>query len=254
MPRSFVSCRVGSYGPFESIALDHIAALGLRYVELMCPPAERIGAVKAALEQRGLHAASLHGECDVGRPDCAAQVEAQMPAFTALGVPRMFVSCKAGDTPLATVYGRLREAGAVAARHAVTLVLETHPDLITNAATALQTMRGVDHPHVRINFDTANIYYYNEYIDGVAELQRVVEYVGAVHLKETNRQYRTWFFPALGRGSVDFRGTFEVLDRAGFAGPLTLEIEGCEGEPQSERLTCDRIAESVGYLRALGRM
>ncbi|MEW6251508.1 MAG: sugar phosphate isomerase/epimerase [Planctomycetota bacterium] len=254
MPRSFISCRVGSYGRFEAIALDHIASLGLKHVEIMVPPPDQIAAVKDDLARRGLHAASMHGECDVSRPDCAARVAAQMPAFKALGTRYMFVSCKAGDLPLETAYARLRESGEAAAAHGVTIVMETHPDLITNAQVALRTMRGVNHPNVRINFDTANIYYYNQNIEGVEELREVLDYVGSLHLKETNRGYRTWFFPALGRGSVDFRGTFEVLDRAGFAGPLTMEIEGCEGDPVSERLTCDRIAESVGYLRALGRL
>ena len=34
-----------------------------------------------------------------------------MPAFAALGTRIMFVSVQAGDTPLETVYARLREAG-----------------------------------------------------------------------------------------------------------------------------------------------
>ncbi len=92
MPRCFVSCRVSSYGKFEALALDHIASLGLKFVELMCPPPEQVASVKAALTARGLSAASLHGECDVNRPDCAARVAAQMPTFQALGVPLMFVS------------------------------------------------------------------------------------------------------------------------------------------------------------------
>jgi sugar phosphate isomerase/epimerase len=52
---------------------------------------------------------------------------------------------------------------------------------------------------------------------------------------------------------VNFSGIFEALDAAGFDGPCTLEIEGIEGEQRTERLVCDRIAESVGYLRGLGR-
>ena len=43
-------------------------------------------------------------------------------------------------------------------------------------------------------------------------------------------------------------------DGVGFAGPYTLEIEGIEGEPRTERSVCDRIAESLGYLRGLGRV
>ncbi|MBN2445168.1 MAG: sugar phosphate isomerase/epimerase, partial [Phycisphaerae bacterium] len=86
------------------------------------------------------------------------------------------------------------------------------------------------------------------------ELRKVLKCVGAVHLKDTNGGYHTWNFPALGRGVVDFRRTFELLDSVDFTGPFTMEIEGIEGEKKSERLICDRIAESLGYLRGLGVM
>lgn len=249
-----IACRRASYREFEVVAYEHLAGLGVKHVEIPVPAEDAIAATKAELAARGLTATTLHGEVDVTRADCAAGVEAQMPAFEALGTKLMFISCKHGDTPRDTVYGRLREAGDVAAAHGVTIVIETHPELLTNGVTALQTMQAVDHPHVRVNYDTANVYFYNEDCGGVEELRQVIDYVAAVHLKDTNGAYRTWHFPALGRGIVDFAAHFELLDRAGFAGPYTLEIEGIEGAPNGEREICDRIAESVGYLRGMGRL
>jgi len=254
MAQTIIACRTSSYGSYEALTYEHLASLGLRHVEIPVPLPDQIEPTKAALTRFGLTASSLQAECDLSRPDVAERVEAQMPAFAALGTRIMFVSAQAGETPRETAYARLRAAGDVAARHDVTIALETHPDLITNGDVALQTMRAVDHPHVRINFDTANVYFYNQGIDGVAELRKVVEYVAAVHLKDTDGGYRSWHFPALGRGIVDFREIFATLDAAGFAGPCTLEIEGIEGETKTERLICDRIAESVAYLRGLGRL
>ncbi|MCG3128771.1 MAG: L-ribulose-5-phosphate 3-epimerase UlaE [Phycisphaerae bacterium] len=254
MPPSIIACRVASYGDFESIALSHLASLGVRNVEIPVPAPHELESTAARLAEHGLRASTLHGACDLSRTDVAARVEAQMPAFAALGTRIMFTSAKAGDTPLETAWARLREAGDVAGRHGVTIALETHPDLITNADTALATMKAVNHPHVRINFDTANLYFYNHNVNGVDELRRMLPYVAAVHLKDTDGGYRSWCFPALGRGVVRFRETFDLLDRAGFAGPCTMEIEGVQDETATERLVCDRIAESVGYLRGLGRL
>jgi len=250
--QSIISCRPGSYAPFVHLAYEHLAGLGVRYVEIEVPKPEELEQVQAELTGYGLSAASLQARCDVRRPDVAAQVEAQMPAFQALRVKYMFVSCKADTTPLPTVYARLRQAGDVVKRHGVTIVMETHPDLITSGDVALATMRGVDHPNVRVNFDTANIYYYNQGIDGVAELRKIAPYVGAVHLKDSDGQYRSWHFTALGRGVVKFAETIKVLQGANFSGPYTLEIEGVEGETRTERLVCDRVAESIGFLRGLG--
>jgi sugar phosphate isomerase/epimerase len=259
MPQSaanptILACRAASYRPYEALAYGHLAGLGVRHVEITVPVTDNIEACAAELARFGLTATSLHGECDLSRPDVADQVAEQMPAFDALATRIMFVSVRAGETPLEMAYERLRVAGEVAARHGVVIALETHPDLVTNSRVAIQTMQGVNSPHVRINFDTANVYFSNRDIDAGEELRRILPYVAACHLKDTDGGYRHWHFPALGRGVVDFRATFSVLDEASFAGPCTLEIEGIEGEDRTERLVCDRVAESVGYLRGLGRI
>jgi sugar phosphate isomerase/epimerase len=254
MPKSLIACRRRSYGDFEAVAYAHLAGLGIRNVEIPMPTIEDAPGVRRELERFGLTATTLHGSCDVTRPDTAALVESQVPVMKELGTSLLFVSAQVGDTPLETAYNRLRAAGDVADKHGITIVMETHPDLATNAEVALATMRGVDHPHVRLNYDTANVYFYNEGVDAVGQLEPIVEFVSAVHLKDTNGAYRTWHFPALGRGVIDFAAVFRCLDAAGFDGPCTLEIEGIEGETKSERLICDRIAESLGYLRGLGRV
>jgi inosose dehydratase len=254
MSTSIIASRVASYAPFEERAYEHLAGLGLRYVEIPVPQPRAVEATCTVLARYGLSASSLHGECDLRRPDVAARVEAQMSAFAALGARLLFVSAKAENVLLQTAYDRLRAAGDAAAAHGVTIILETHPDLVTNAAVALATMQGVDHPNVRINFDTANIYFYNHGVDCVAELRRIVKYVAATHLKDTDGGYRNWYFPALGRGVVPFQEIFALLDQAGFSGPCTIEIEGIEGETKTEQLVRDRIAESVAFLRRLGRL
>lgn len=252
--RSVIACRISSYGPFEARAYEHIASLGLQHVEIMVPPADTLDATVAELGRHGLVASSMHGECDVSRPDVDQQVAAQMPAFEALACKIMFTSARRGPTPADTVYARLHAAGEVAGEHGVTLALETHPDLATNAEVALQTMQAVDHPRVRLNFDTANIYFYNRGVDCVEQLREVVRYVAAVHLKDTDGGYHHWHFPALGEGLVDFARVFEVLDGAGFGGPCTVEIEGLEGEEKTGRLVRERVAASVDYLRKLDRI
>jgi L-ribulose-5-phosphate 3-epimerase len=248
-----LACRISCYQPFEAGAFAHVASLGLRHVELMCPPAERVAGVAAELSRHGLHASSLHAACDLSRPDVAAQVESQLPVFEALGTPIMFISARIGETPAAVAYQRLREAGQAAGRRGVTIAVETHPELATNGDVALQTMRAVDHPNVRINFDTANVYFYNRGVDAVAELRKLAPFVAAVHLKDTDGGFRHWHFPALGQGIVRFPEVFELLDGVGFRGPYTLEIEGLEGEQRTEELVRQRVADSVEYLRRIGR-
>lgn len=252
--KNIIAMRVATYEPFEAKAYAHIASLGLRHAEITVPAPDAIEATKAELEKYGLVASSMHGECDVSREDTAEQVAAQMPAFAALGCKIMFVSVARGELAADVAYARLHAAGEVAKQHGVTIAMETHPDLITNADVAIETLTGVNHPNVRMNFDTANLYFYNHDMDSVAELRKVIDRVASVHLKDTDGGYKLWHFPALGEGIVDFPGIFSVLDETGFAGPCTLEVEGFEGEEKTEELILGRMAASVEYLRKLGRI
>jgi len=131
-------------------------------------------------------------------------------------------------------------------------VIETHPNLVTNGTVGRETMERVNHPNVRINWDTANVYYYNDGVDGIAEMKKLIEFIGAVHLKDTNGRPKTWHFPALGEGIVDFKEIFRLLNARGFNGPFTMEIEGVEGESLDRAATEDRVARSVDHLRRLG--
>ena len=135
------------------------------------------------------------------------------------------------DDDLAAAYARLRQVGDVAARHGLVVALETHPNLISNGDVARRTMEAVAHPSIRVNYDTANVHYYNHGVDSVAELRKVLPYVAALHLKESKGAYESFDFPPLGQGIVDFPAIFRLLDEAGFSGPTTLEIEFLDVTP-----------------------
>ena len=132
-----------------------------------------------------------------------------------------------------TVVENLRRIGDTAGELGVTVALETHKGPTQNAAAMLALMDDVDHPAVRLNFDTGNIAYYNQGADPVDELEQVKQLVRNVHLKDSRGGFEDWYFPAVGDGgAVDFVRVREVLDASDFAGPYTIEIEGIGGEPE----------------------
>ncbi len=152
------------------------------------------------------------------------------------------------------VVRHLRQLGETGAEQGVTVALETHKGPTQNADAMLALMSEVDHPNIRLNFDTANIVYYNPGVDVLAELRRVVSLVRNVHLKDCRGVPEDWYFPALGEGgAIDFRAVREILDEVGYKGAYTIEIEGIQGEPEpglEGRQT--RIKASVDHLRACG--
>jgi inosose dehydratase len=148
----------------------------------------------------------------------------------------------------------LRRLGDTAGDIGVTIALETHKGPTQNAAAMLDLMAALDHPHVRLNFDTGNIAYYNRGFDPVDELRKVAPLVRNVHLKDNRGGFEDWYFPAVGDGgAVDFRRVREVLDPVGFTGPYTIEIEGIANEPEPGLDgRQERVRRSVEHLRACG--
>ncbi len=250
MAENILACRPGSYGKFRDGAYKHLASIGVTCVEIPVP--EDVDAELARLGELGLSVTSVQADCALDAEDAVERFTPQIDATVKLGAKLMFVSANTRGTDRSVCYDRLRLMADAAAGQDVTIVLETHPDLITNGDVAAETMKGVDHLNLRVNWDTANVYYYNEGIDGIEEMTKVIDHIAAVHLKDTNGGYKTWHFPALGDGIVDFREVFRLMNERGFHGPFTMEIEGIRGEQLDRAQTEARISRSVDHLRSIG--
>lgn len=256
MPRDLIAARPGCYGKFQSEAFRHLAEIGIKHVELGSPPEKDWPAVKADLAKHGLSASSVGHGIDLSKPESVASFEHTARCAMAFGAKIIFLSVKSGGRPLPDCYTELRGLGETARAHGATIALETHPDLVTNGDVGVATAKGTNHPYVKLNYDSANLYYYNENIDGIPELKKFLPWLGAVHLKETDGKPKSWYFPGLheGRGIVNFPEIFRLCHEAGFYGPFTLEIEGCEGENLTQEQTLQRMANTAAYLRSIGAL
>lgn len=250
--KNIIACNLGSYRQFREAAYPHLAAIGLTNVEIGVPSADSVVAVQSALDAHGLTATSLLGRCDVQSETVVSDFQATLETADKMDVKIIFVSVHAGDTERGVVYERLRAIGENAAPSGIKVCLETHPDLAQNGDIALETITAVNHPNICVNFDTGNVYYYNHNVTATAEVQKVLSHVGAVHLKDTNGGYRTWHFPTLGEGVVDFKAVFQTLNDADFYGPFTMELEGIEGETLDEAGVKARVADSLQHLKDIG--
>jgi L-ribulose-5-phosphate 3-epimerase len=250
VPENLIAVNLGSYGRYRQNALRHLQSIGIRHVEVGVPSPDQADSTAQELREHGLSVSTLMAPCDLSQPAKAIALPCQVARQ--MGVPILFISAKAGDLPRPQAYARLRELATVADGYGVTLSMETHPDLAENAAIARETIEAVGHPRLGWNLDTANLYYYTQGIDAVEECRRGLDLIRSVHLKDTNGGYRTWYFPALGQGVVDFGGVFRLLNERGFYGPFTFELEGIEGESLTEEETQARVAGSLEHLRKLG--
>lgn len=273
-----VSCFSNCFGS-EGVraAVERIGETGIHHLELalrghnlggLVIPEEAVVTEKAddATAQAFVDLMARHGVkasgCNVGGGDMRTVEGAELTERRIRFAKRWFdvpvvvsgASQPEDDAQRRAVVANLKRVGDVAAEVGVVVTLETHKGPTQNADAMLRLMEEVDHPAVRLNFDTGNIAYYNAGVDPVDELARVAPLVRNVHLKDNRGQFEDWYFPAVGDGgAVDFRRVREVLDAVGFTGPYTIEIEGIQGEPEpGPEGRVERVRRSVDHLRECG--
>jgi len=250
MPFSNFSVREPVYRGWEN-AVDLLPQTPITGFEVSVRPAEELSEIVAALRDAGIEPMTVAGGVKLNEDESMANYVLALDALQKLAIPIFFTSAS-GEDDNEVAAGRLRDlADEAAARHVI-ISLETHPPYCENAAGMLATMEAVDHPNLRVNFDCANIFYYNKGLDSADELERVIDYVVSVHLKDTDGGFKSAQFPVLGEGVVDFPRIFATLEEAGFDGPLTLELEG----PLMRDLDVDgrhqAVIDSMEYLRSIG--
>jgi sugar phosphate isomerase/epimerase len=251
-PDNAIACRFASYGEFKESAWEHMPKIGVHHVFLRVPTCCQVEATVERLAKHNLTPVVLRGDTNLSMATSVADLGSQLEICEKMGVKFMFLSPKRHGASKEVVCGRLREVGEIAKKHGVTVALETHPDLGTNGDIHLETMKAIDHPNIRVNFDTANITYYNMNTNAVDELKKIVDYVATVELKDHSEEFETWNFPPVGQGVVDMPEVLRILKQHGYTGPITLEFEGVKGVELNETETQKAIAESVAYVRSLG--
>ena len=247
---------VGGYGGYEHIMYEHLSSIDVNHLQIPSPLLSEVEGVKAELDQRGFAAVALTAKYqDEDTTATDAATADWMDAFDAasrMGVAIVHSSVKAHPGAESDVYDWLSKMGDAAAARDIMLVLETHPTLLHTGEVCLELIRAVDHPSVRINFDTGNISFYTDGGDAVVELEKIAPYVACTHLKDHDGVFDAWHFKTIGEGVVDFAGVLRILKSVDYTGPYILQPEGVRGETLTEAQTKEQIEKSFEHLRQLG--
>ena len=271
-----ISCSTRSFGRFGSrVALETVATTDIGWIELPITvdgienprdpepllstdsSAEEIKDVRTLLADTGLQLSGLlMTSGDPLADDFVSQAKRSLDIAAELGTS--VVVGPAGDTEetdeMERIDKRLQEVGDHAAVASCTFCLATAPGLCISHYRMFQTMQSVEHAHVRLDFDTAGILYYNEHLIGEIALARVCHWVGQMRLSDSQGEFGKSYFPALGYGgAVDFVRALQLTRDCGFSGPYCIEVAGIASEGD---LTLDehrqRILDSLRTLRDCG--
>ncbi|HKQ40068.1 MAG TPA: sugar phosphate isomerase/epimerase family protein [Verrucomicrobiae bacterium] len=128
------------------------------------------------------------------------------------------------DPGFAKLRDRLREVADIFAEKKIGLGLETGQETGETLATFL---RKLDRGNVGVNFDPANMILYDQ-SDPIAALGLLAPWLRQVHIKDAKRTKKggTWGEEVVvGRGEVDWKKFFAVLDEEKFDGYCCIERE-----------------------------
>ena len=137
----------------------------------------------------------------------------------------------------------ITKAAELAHDYGVTIAFETGQE---SSELLLTTMKELESPNLRINFDPANMLLYDK-DDPIAAIERLGPYIRSVHAKDANRPRTPGVWGKempLGRGQTNTKLVVETLWKIGYDGPLLIEREVGY---QEERLR--DISHGVNFLK-----
>jgi hydroxypyruvate isomerase len=249
---------VGSDDPIAHIAFAADQGFaGVLYAAARARTPSEQTRVGQALAQRGLEAGcvlyttfdqlrntSWATDSQEARRWIAAELVQATAAAQRVGARRLAVL--GGADPLQAIgtqreafVQNLRYAADIVARDGLVLCLETLNShsvpgmLLHHLPDALAVLRAVDHPAVRLIFDTAHV----QAMDGhlLAQLDQAWEHIEIVQLADCPDRLEP------GTGQVDFTGVLQWLARRGYQGLVELEHGWARPGRESEQRGLDTL-------------
>jgi inosose dehydratase len=212
-------------------------------------------AMRDRLRGLGLTPITVAAFCDLLEPGQASALARRIDFARQLGASYVLTDATTRsdlDGVRRKLINSLRHLADYAEDGGVRIALEIHDGPTRNGKLAAEFLDLVDHPNVGINYDTGNVYYYNDGIDPADDIKHIAGRVVHVHLKDTTGGKGEWQFCALGEGRVQFPPIVRALQSAGFTGPYSLEVEGMQGEDLNREGYMRRLQQSLSYLKQIG--
>ncbi|MDA0322546.1 MAG: sugar phosphate isomerase/epimerase [Verrucomicrobia bacterium] len=251
--KNVIACRPGCIDLPLADALKALKGIGVGSAELDAPHDDDYASLLEVAQSTHINISTLSVAASAVDTEGVNAIRSAIRGASQIGTPIIFLAARAPEGGYDAGIKSLQDLGARATDAGVVLSLETHEPFAHNGDIARRTIEAVNSPGVRWNYDSANIYYYNEPgIDTVAELRKTLPLVASVHLKDSAKgEPRSFDFPVFGEGVVDFPEVFRVLAEHGFHGPHTMELEGplVDGLSPDEQIA--KVKACVDYLASI---
>lgn len=236
-----------------AVAVEGVAAAGFGLIELSAVKGSiehldpddlsvpTLKDVERQLHRHALEVCSIAGHGELHTEVGLARHRRLLRAASALhaGVLVTFVDLVTPDGWPGFV-DNLRALADDAAEAEVVVCLENHGRDMPTGVTGAAFLEKVDHPNVRLNYDTGNASFLAG-VDPADDVRGVLPLVGHVHVKDQKGGPGSLIFPSLGEGDIDLESFARAL-RPGFTGTVVLEIAYPSPSAYPEPRVCSAVA------------
>jgi len=226
-------------------ALQGISKVGLKHVELssmyeVCDSKgdiaehvvpenmreEDFKILKKKIQSYSLSPMSISGHVDLVKSEGVEALIRRIDLARKIGAS--VVNTKTGDPSsqeeIKNFFKHVEEVAEYAAHNKIFIGLETSGQYFNTAKKAVPILKKINSEYVKLNYDTANVIYYEDVLPE-DDMEYGVEYLVHIHLKDKRGGKGEYDFPALGKGNINFDKIFNILSKYNYNGPLSIEIE-----------------------------
>ncbi len=245
-------------------AIEGTSRAGYKYIDITASPGlcehaqlnmdeAQIKAFRSKLDAHNLKVSSLNahtGLMSLEGISLAKQTIDLAVKLDAVGVVNSIAGPHSHDEDMTKFLDHIGEVADYARDHGKTIGIEVHGTHTGNGEDSLEVIRRVNHPNVKIAYDTANCVFYGDAWP-YEDLELALPEIAFVHLKDKIGGKGVWNFPPAGSGEVDFKRVLKILDDGGFTGPLSIEMEFDDKGWPSVETVHEAVASTYRYLMPL---
>jgi sugar phosphate isomerase/epimerase len=181
------------------------------------------------LAANGLNCPCLAAHTDMSLPNSVEKFRRRIDFAKYLGAG--YVVSTAGPIANRDQFLKNIEAlGKYAGEVGITICLENmgdgRPNIIDSAAPAVQLIKEINLPAVKINYDFANLLpHLAERLRPEEDYRIALPQAGYFHVKDAAKDSSgNWYFPSIGAGTIDFKSILPALAAHPEPIPLSLEL------------------------------
>jgi len=220
-------------------ALEGLAAAGYRHCEIGAVKGwfehidpdtvsdQEIGRIEATLREVGLTPISLSGHAQLQTAEGAARFGRAIDIAQALGmrVVNTYTGDATTEAEREAYFANVAELCDRAAKAGLKIGMETDSNMLPTAEAGAAILDRIGRPGVLgFNYDPGNVVYYAG-ADPLTDIRFALPRLVHLHLKDKIGGKGVFNFPPPGDGELDLMGLIAQCDAAGFAGPISAEVE-----------------------------